>query len=121
MIGPPSGTPFGDYAFTVDVLCSGEVVAQQQVVIHVGNCSLVAVTPADAQACEGDTLDLDGSASLTAGCNGDLLYQWYRDGAVIRPWDFSPTATDIVPPGTSVYSLEISCFSDPDCGGSARA
>jgi len=121
VIGPPPGTPSGDHTFTMDVLCDGSVVAQQQVTIHVGDCSLVAVAPEDTRACEGTPITLDGSASRVTGCNGEVRYQWSRDGSVIRPWDADPTASDTVPPGSSTYTLEVACFGDPNCAASSSA
>lgn len=120
-IGPPPGTPPGDYRFTLDVVCDGRVVAQQQVAIHVGPCSIFAVAPEDVEACEGAPLELDGSGSLATGCDGRVRYQWRRGGAVVRPWDPDPGYSGSTPAGASTFTLEIACFDDPACTAASTA
>lgn len=45
VLGPPPGIQPGDYSFTMDLRCDGEIVAQQQVSIHVGDCAVPDVAP----------------------------------------------------------------------------
>lgn len=121
VLGPPAGTPPGTYQFTVDLLCEGVVVASQQVTMHVGDCTLTAVPPDDSLACEGSLIDLDGSRSIANGCNGDVEYQWSRNGTVIRPWDANPSTSDPLPGTAATYTLEITCRNDPNCPGTSAA
>lgn len=116
-LGPPPGTLPGDYTFTVDAVCDGAVVAQQQVTIHVGPCAVVAEAPDDTGACEGQPFTLIGSGSRVLGCNGEAQYRWSRDGAVIRPWHADPNASDTIGPAPATYTLEARCFGDPECPG----
>jgi hypothetical protein len=115
-LGPPPGTPDGLYVFTVDAVCDGAVVAQQQVTIHVGPCDVTAVAPDDLSECEGFPIALDGSASTVSGCAGEAQYQWSRDGQVIRPWGPDKNAADTVGSSPATYTIEARCFGDPNCG-----
>ncbi|MFC2173395.1 FG-GAP-like repeat-containing protein [Acidobacteriota bacterium] len=69
----------------------------------------------DMQICEGDSVDLDGAASLT-DCPSDTEYQWSILGTVIQPWSANPVLS-VTPSATTTYTLEVRCAESPECAG----
>lgn len=122
VLGPPLGTPPGIHVFTMDLHCDGVLIAQQDVTIHVGDCALATLATAEPMiACQGTPVALDAEVLVADACDGDLHYRWFRDGVLIRDFDSSPTAVDLVGLGASTYVVEMACIDGSTCAGSSTA
>ena len=78
-------------------------------------CAAIAgARPPGGPFCPGDTVPLDASGTSVLDCDGDVLYQWFVDGAPLGPPSTDPSASVVVQQDAQVR-LVVTCSADAAC------